>query len=158
MRNKANELIQRMKAKGLTLAFAESITCGLAATKLSSCIGTSDVLQASLVCYTPEAKMQLLNIEKTTIDRFTCESPEVTREMVNNLAKLVKADVYAALTGLASPGGSESKEKPVGTVFFAVRFNDTTHAFRKLFRGTPSEIKLKAAKEMYKLILQVVTN
>ena len=157
MKRKANILIKKMKEKGLTLALAESITCGLTAMKLSSCIGVSDVLTASVVCYTPEAKMELLKIDGAIIEKCTCESQEVTDQMAEHLAKLIKADVYAAITGLASPDGSETKEKPVGTVFYAVRFNNKTHGFRATFRGTPLEIKTKAAVKMYDYVLEVIT-
>lgn len=156
IRKKANALVQYMESEGLTLVLAESMTCGLAAMKLSSCIGVSNVLLASLVCYTPKAKIQLLQVKKATIQRHTCESAEVTGQMALNLSKLVQADVYAAITGLASPDGSETQEKPVGTVFFAIRYKQKTHDFRKVFRGTPLEIKTKAAVELYGLILNLL--
>lgn len=144
IQKKANALVQRMQTDGLTLVLAESMTCGLAAMKLSSCIGVSDVLLASLVCYTPKAKIQLLQVKQATIQRHTCESHEVTREMAENLSKLVEAD------------GSETTEKPVGTVFYAVRYRKKTHDFRKVFRGTPLEIKTKATVELYGIILKLI--
>jgi nicotinamide-nucleotide amidase len=156
MQNKANELVRSMQAEGLTLVLAESMTCGLAAAKLASCVGVSDVLLASLVCYTPKAKKKLLQVKQTTIQRYTCESHEVTREMAENLSKLIQADVYAAITGLASADGSETSEKPVGNVFYAISYQGTTHDFRKVFRGTPLEVKTKAAKELYRLILKLI--
>lgn len=156
IQKKANGLVQYMKTNGLTLVLAESMTCGLAAVKLSSCIGVSNVLLASLVCYTPKAKTQLLQVKQATIRRHTCESAEVTAQMAENLSKLIEADVYAAITGLASADGSETKDKPVGTVFFAIRYKHKTHNFRKVFRGTPLEIKTKAAVELYRLILKLI--
>jgi len=153
MKPASKELIAYMQEKKLSLALAESITCGLAAAKLSSCIGVSDVLQASVVCYTPDAKAQLLGVRQQTMDRFTCESAEVTAEMAAGLAEKSKADVYAALTGLASKGGTESKDKPVGTVFYAMRYAGKLYETRKLFRGSPLEIKEKACKELYTWIL-----
>ena len=155
MKRKANTLIKHMKEKELTLALAESITCGLAAMKLSSCIGVSDVLTASVVCYTPQAKMELLQVDRSIIDKCTCESPEVTQQMARNLSNQVHADVYAAITGLASPDGSETKEKPVGTVFYAIYFKKKTYDFREVFRGTPLEVKTKAAVKLYDYILEV---
>lgn len=145
-----------MRSEGLTLVLAESVTCGLAAMKLSSCIGVSEVLLASTVCYTPEAKKQLLNVKEATISKYTCESPEVTREMAKSLPKLIKADVYAAITGLASSDGSETQEKPVGTIFYAIHYKGKTHDFKKVFLGTPLEIKTKAAIEIYSLILELL--
>lgn len=152
MNSRSNEFVKAMKEQGLTLALAESITCGMAAEMLATAIGTSDVLQGAIVCYTPEVKHSLLKIPKEVIEKHTCESMEVTRLLATHLKKLIKADVYAALTGLASPGGSETKAKPVGTVFICVKFRNKLYKKRFLFRGTPVEIREKACIALYKMI------
>lgn len=100
--------------------------------------------------------MQLLQVKRATISRHTCESAEVTREMAENLSEQVEASIYAAITGLASSDGSVTRDKPVGTVFYAIHYQDETHDFRKVFRGSPLKIKTKAAVELYELILKLV--
>ncbi len=154
--NTTRKFINTLKEKELTVAFAESMTCGLAAHKLSTVKGVADVLSGSIVCYTPDVKMKLLRVKKDVICKNTCESQEVTDALAVNLTKLIKADIYGAITGLASEGGSESREKPVGTVFFSVLYKNKQHRLRKLFRGTPSEIKEKACEALYKFLLHVV--
>ncbi|MCD6065623.1 MAG: hypothetical protein K0S33_449 [Bacteroidetes bacterium] len=154
MDKKANLLIQKLKAKGLTLALAESMTCGLAAHKLSGCPGTSEVLTGSIVCYTPEVKINLLSVPKKRIEKYTCESQQVTETLAQNLSKIVEADICAAVTGLASTGGSETKNKPVGTVFLSVYTKRKIYNERKLFRGSPLEIRKKACTALYELILR----
>lgn len=153
MEKQAQKLIRQLKTSKLTLALAESITCGLVAHRLSGCIGTSEVLKGSIVCYTPEVKMSVMHVPKKLIDRCTCESKEVTELLAKNLSKIIKADICAAITGLASPGGTETKEKPVGTVFFSVYYKNKIYNHRQIFRGTPLEIKKKAADAMYKFII-----
>jgi nicotinamide-nucleotide amidase len=148
-----NQLIKTMKDKGLTLALAESMTCGMASFKLSNTVGTSEVLKGSIICYTPEVKTSLLKITEKEIKKYSCESKEVTESLARHLKDLVKADIYAAITGLAAAGGSETKEKPVGTVFFSV-MNKKIHNYRKRFYGSPLEVKTKACIELYKLILK----
>lgn len=150
-----NKLIKTLKGMKLTLAFAESITCGLATQKLSNFKGTADVLKVSIICYTPEVKIKLLKITQKSIQKFTCESAEVTAGLANNLHRLIQADLCAAITGLASPGGTETKEKPVGTVFFAVRYKNKIYHHRKVFRGTPLEKREKACEELYCFILKI---
>ncbi|HEY1040471.1 MAG TPA: nicotinamide-nucleotide amidohydrolase family protein, partial [Bacteroidia bacterium] len=105
MKKAAKKLVKKLKENNLTLALAESMTCGLAAHKLSGCVGVSDVLAGAIVCYTPGVKQKLLGISKTTILKHTCESKEVTEELSKKLSKLIKADIHAAITGLASEGG-----------------------------------------------------
>ncbi|MCW3104802.1 MAG: hypothetical protein JWO09_3242 [Bacteroidetes bacterium] len=156
MNKKVNDFVKTLKEQKLTLALAESITCGLAAQKLATCIGTSDVLKGAVVCYSPEVKMGLLKIPKKVIEKHTPESREVTRQLAANLGQLIDADIYAAITGLASPGGSETKQKPVGTVFYCIRHKNKTINERKVFKGSPLEIRTAACMALYELILEKV--
>lgn len=151
-----NLLVHRLKEEKLTLALAESVTCGLAAHKMSTCVGVSDVLKGSIICYTPEVKKKLMGVPKQMIDECSCESMEVTETLAINLSKLIKADIHGAITGLASEGGSESPKKPVGTIFLCVRYKNKLYKLRKVFRGTPSEIKEKACLNLYKMILSIL--
>lgn len=156
MHKEVNSFVKQLKERKLRLALAESITCGMATHKLATCVGTSDVLVGSIICYTPEVKNQLLRIPKTTIEKHTCESTQVTEALAKNLSKLIKADIHAAITGLASKGGSETKEKPVGTVFFCITYKNKVFRYKKLFRGSPTEVKEKACLQLYKFILKSV--
>lgn len=156
MNKSAAKIIKTLKSQGLTLAIAESMTCGMAANKLSFVPGTSDVLIGSIVCYTPEMKMSLLKVTRKQIEKYSCESKEVTETLVKNLSTLIKADIYAAITGLASEGGSETKEKPVGTVFFSVKKGKNVYNQRLRFYGTPLTIHKKACTALYDFILSLL--
>jgi nicotinamide-nucleotide amidase len=152
----SNKLVKQLKAQGLTLALAESMTAGLASSKLAVYKGVAEVLTGSIVCYSPEVKHTLLDVSCEVMDKYTCESREVTEELATNLANKIHADIHAAITGLACEGGSETPEKPVGTVFFSVLFNGRLHSERRLFRGTPSEIREKACGFLYDFVLEVI--
>ena len=156
MNRAAAKLIKAMESKKLTLALVESMTCGLAANKLAFIPGVSEVLKGSIICYTPEIKMKLLRVSKKVINKYSCESREVTEIITKNLSTLITADVYAGITGLASAGGSESKEKPVGTVFFTVRKGREIYNHKQRFYGTPLSIHKKACETLYKFILSKV--
>ncbi len=151
-----NALIKSLKKNNLTLALAESVTCGMASAALGNGPGTADVFKGSIVCYSPDVKMKLLNVSKANIKKYTCESHEVTMLLSKHLRQLIKADIYAAVTGLASEGGSETKTKPVGTVFFCILKNNRTYSYKKLYKGSPLQIKKKACKELYQLILKTI--
>jgi len=140
----------------LTLALAESVTCGLAAAKLATCPGTFDVLRGSVVCYHEEVKKELLKVPLTHIRKFTSESPHVTHDLAKGLKTLITADIYGAVTGLASAGGSETKIKPVGTIFFCVLFKGRIIKEKKVYRGTPLQIREKACFGLYDLITREV--
>jgi nicotinamide-nucleotide amidase len=152
MKKTVNRLLNFFEEKGLTLSMAESMTCGLASHQLNIVKGTSEVLMGSIVCYSEMVKTGLLGIKPTLIRKYTAESREVTAELAKALKKFFKSDVYAAITGLASPGGSENKRKPVGTVFISVKYKGKIWSQKKQFKGTPLQIKRKACEEMYRFI------
>jgi nicotinamide-nucleotide amidase len=43
---------------------------------------------------------------------------------------------------LLKKGGSESKQKPVGTFFYCIDYKNETYIFKKIYQGHP-ETKLK---------------
>ena len=98
----------------------------------------------------------MFKISQGMIDKFTCESKEVTEVLAEKLALFIKGDIYAAKTGLASQGGSETKSKPVGTVFFCIKYRNRIYNERKVFRGSPLQIRQKACNALYRSILQKV--
>lgn len=156
MNTSTNQLVQLLREKNLCLALVESVTCGLASHQLSTCIGTTEVFKGSIVCYAPEVKTTLLKINAALIRKYTAESQQVTDALAARLGSLIEADIYGAITGLAAPGGSESRSKPVGTIFISVMYKGQLHKEKKLFRGTPTEIRKKACLALYKKIIKVI--
>lgn len=152
----ADLFVKKLKQRGLTLALAESVTCGMAASMLANTEGTSEVLKGAIICYTPEIKNKLLRVPQKLIDKYTCESMQVTAALANNLVLVIQADISAALTGLAAAGGSETKKKPVGTVFFCMKYRNKIFKERELFKGTPRQIRKKACDHLFKMILKRV--
>lgn len=152
----ANALVKKLQKRSVKIALAESITCGLATSKLGVYKGVASILAGSVVCYTPEVKGDLLKVRKSTMDEYTCESQEVTDELAQNLVSVIEADLHAAITGLACAGGSETKEKPVGTVFFSIFYKSRLFRERRLFRGTPSEVREKACDFLYDFIIKTI--
>ena len=154
MKSLVKKLMKRLIEKKLTVAFAESVTCGLVSHQLNITTGTSEIFMGSIVCYNEKVKMDLLKVKPSLIKKYTAESQEVTDALVKNLPQLIPADVFVAITGLDADGGSESPEKPVGTVFFSFLYNGKIVRRRKVFKGSPLAIKKSACEEVYKLILE----
>jgi nicotinamide-nucleotide amidase len=152
MDKRVNDFIKALEIRKLKFAVAESITCGIISQKLGNTIGTSKVFEGAIVCYTPEVKNRLLNVPQQIIDKYSTESMEVTERLARNLKKLIHANICAAVTGLASEGASESKLKPVGTVFFCFMYRNKMFKEKKLFRGTPMEIREKACYRLMDFI------
>jgi nicotinamide-nucleotide amidase len=151
----STQLIHTFREKNLTLALAESMTCGLAAHTLASVRGTADVLMGSIVCYSEDVKTCVLHVSPRMIKKYTAESQQVTDALITQLRKMITSDVYAAITGLASEGGSETKTKPVGTVFFSVFIYGRLHRIRKKFTGSPLMIRKKACEFLYRELVRL---
>ncbi len=119
----------------LTIAFAESATAGRLSAEFSMIENAGKFLKGGIVCYDACLKENLLSVDHTLIQTYTPESMEVTQAISHGLSRLIPADILIGVTGLTSAGGSETAEKPVGTVFiyanhkgelaFSQRFNFT---------------------------------
>ena len=158
MPHPAHTLANYLKTNNLSIALAESITCGLGSHRLGNVIGASDFFKGSIICYDEAVKINLLKVSKALVKQYTAESQQVTDKLAKNLRGLFKADIYAAITGLATAGGSETARKPVGTVFYSIYYCDHFYRLRKKFNGPPLLIKKQACDEWYKFIYRVVRN
>lgn len=143
-----------LKDRGLTIAFAESATAGRLASEFSLCADSGSILKGGLVCYDAQVKESVLGIDPALIQQFTPESEEVTRELAFRLRDLISSDVQVAVTGLTTPGGSETPQKPVGTMFIHILIKERSIAIRNVFEGTPEQIVLLAADLAAKTIIQ----
>lgn len=128
--------------KKLTIFFLESASAGYLSYKFSLNPLSGNILVGSLVCYDLSVKEDLLKISSKLIQRHTAESMQVSKEMIKKGKKEIKADIYVSCTGLLKKGGSESKEKPVGTFFYCIDYKNKIYSFRAEYKGKP-EIKLQ---------------
>ena len=129
-----------MARKHLKIAFAESATAGSLCSAFALCPESGDILVGGIVSYDLSVKEDLLQIPPEITRTYTAESAEVTQCMAQRLTRLLAADVYVAVTGLARAGGSETPEKPVGTMFIHLLFNDRSIALREVFTGDQEAI------------------
>ena len=114
----ARKVVEANRAAGLRVATAESCTGGLVAAALTEIPGSSEVLEASFVTYSNEAKQDLLGINSDVVETFGAVSIATAWAMAQQALIKTGADVAVAITGIAGPGGG-SEKKPVGTVVFA---------------------------------------
>ena len=108
-----------LRARGLTIATAESCTGGLLAARLTDLAGSSDYVLGGLVVYSNEAKAALAGVDPALIERVGAVSLEVAEALADGARAALDADLGVGITGVAGPGGG-TPEKPVGLVWLSV--------------------------------------
>lgn len=157
MRTAVSQCSEALARRKWTIAFAESASAGRLAYEFALAPRSGETLIGGIVCYNACVKKDILEVDPKLIATHTAESAEVTQALAEAYGRSVPADVCVALTGLTAPGGSETPQKPVGTVFIHVKFPHTSVAERLLFAGGPEDIVEQAVMAVASLILRQLT-
>lgn len=131
-------------ARAARLAFAESCTGGLVASRVTDVPGSSRYLLGGVVAYHNNAKASLLRVPRRMLGRCGAVSAPVAAAMARGARKLFKAEIAVAVTGVAGPGGG-SPGKPVGMVYVAVCGFGRTRCRNALFAGDRQRVRGQAA-------------
>ena len=107
-----------LQDRGWRVACAESLTGGALGARLTDAAGASLWFAGSAVCYTDEAKRDVLGVPEDVLEGPGAVSEECAVAMSRGARRLYGARVGVALTGVAGPGEREG-EAP-GTVWVAV--------------------------------------
>jgi nicotinamide-nucleotide amidase len=125
---------------------AESCTGGLIAAVLTSVSGSSAWVDRSFVTYSNESKMQMLGVQKETLDVYGAVSEETARAMALGALSRSSATFAYSVTGVAGPTGG-SAAKPVGMVCFGFAGRnangtiDAPRSFTRLLSGDRSAVR-----------------
>ncbi len=115
----AQRTLDACLARKLKIVTAESCTGGLLAGALTENAGSSLVFERGFVTYSNEAKQELLGVPAEIIAAHGAVSAETAEAMANGALERSRAQLAAAITGIAGPDGG-TEEKPVGLVHFAL--------------------------------------
>ncbi len=149
-------VLNMLKARGMTLAAAESCTGGLIASAFVDMSGASEVFKAGLVTYMEEMKVRLLGVKSETLINHTAVSPQTAEEMCVNVSKLCGADIGVSSTGYAGPDGGTDTE-PVGTVYIGIYIFGSAHIRRLSLNGDRNEVRNKAVEEVFNFLYELLT-
>ena len=147
---------EALAAKGWNIAFAESASAGRLSAEFSLTPLSGKILRGGIVCYEVFVKEQILLVAHDLIEKYTPESAEVTSALAQRASVIFNSDVTVALTGLTTPGGSETEEKPVGTIFLTIITPVGTIDHREVFTGSPEQIIQQAADRAASLIIEKI--
>ena len=165
----AEYLIRLLVKRSMYLAAAESCTGGLVADALTSVSGASSCFWGSFVCYTPQAKKQMLGVGEDTLNRYGAVSKETAGLMALGALEKSGADAVVSVTGFAGPGtAGNSTNTPVGTVWIASVLRskrtgnenpaDAAVVKKFHFNGSRNEVRAQAAREAIIQITELLEN
>ena len=110
-------LLAQLRAAGLSLGVAESLTGGALAASIVSVPGASAVFRGGVVSYATDLKAALLGVPLSVLAEYGAVHPQVAIGMADGARSRLGVDLALATTGVAGPGQQDGQG--VGTVFLA---------------------------------------
>jgi nicotinamide-nucleotide amidase len=148
-------VLEHCRARGLTLATAESCTGGLVASRITAVPGASDVFLGSVVAYANTVKEAGLDVSAELLATHGAVSAEAAAAMAAGARERLGADVAVAVTGVAGPGGG-TPEKPVGLVFAHAVSPDGEKSVRTELPGDREMIRGRATAASLHLVRRLL--
>lgn len=145
-------IIKKLVEKNLTISFAESCTGGKMASYLIETPGSSAVVKGGLIAYWDEIKKELLYVSNASLKAQGAVSKSVVDEMLKGANERFKTDFCIAISGIAGPGGAV-KNKPIGTVYVGVRYQDIQIVERVQLKGSRMDIQRQSVYYALSLLL-----
>lgn len=150
------QLAEKLNEKKWSLATAESCTGGGLSAAITSRPGSSTWFERGFVTYSNAAKIELLGVKKSTLDKEGAVSAKCALEMAIGGLANSKADICISITGIAGPDGG-TKDKPVGTIFIAITYDSQTFHQAFLFHGDRNSIREQTITAALKMLIKSLT-
>lgn len=136
----AADLGQRLHARELRLATAESCTGGWIAKAMTDVAGSSQWFEGGLVTYSNALKTALLGVPAAMLGRFGAVSEPVVALMARGARVATGCGAAVAVSGVAGPDGG-TPEKPVGLVWFGFDVENRAWTVQQHFEGDREAVR-----------------
>ena len=114
-----NIIIDFLLKSNKTISFAESCTGGALSKRIVLIPGASEIFQGSIVSYSNNSKINILNIKNEDIQKHSVVSEKVAKEMAVNAMKIFNSDYSISTTGNAGPSVSDNLSN-IGDCFISI--------------------------------------
>ena len=142
--------VAALASRGLTVAFAESLTAGLASGRMASVPGASSVLRGSLGTNVDSAKRELLRVPEAVLAGPGPVSAECAAAMAVGAREAFGADYAVSTTGWAGP--TRGDEQPVGTVYYGLAGSEGVITAVRHHLGQREQVRRHAAQTALDLL------
>jgi nicotinamide-nucleotide amidase len=149
----AARLVMLCRARGVTVATAESCTGGLIAAAITEIPGSSAMFTHGFVTYANAAKTEMLGVPAGLIEAVGAVSEAVARRMAEGARQRAGATLAVSVTGVAGPDGG-TPEKPVGTVWFGLETPSGVTTYSKRFAGNRREVREQSVAFALELLVK----
>jgi nicotinamide-nucleotide amidase len=151
------KLIKTFTEKNLRISIAESCTGGYISHMLTNISGASSVFERGIVCYSNQAKIDLLNVDPIILEKFGAVSENVVRQLAYNIRLLSNVNIGIGVSGIAGPTGG-TPEKPIGIVYIGISTEKkiSTHEFN--FKTDRITFKKKVLKKIIQFLEEISLN
>jgi PncC family amidohydrolase len=151
----AEELLDRLRGTGTTLATAESLTGGLLGATVTAVAGSSDVYVGGVVSYAVSVKTAVLGVPEAVLRDHGVVSAECAAAMAEGARDLTAADLALSTTGVAGPGPHDGVA--AGTVWIAAATASGTETRLLELGGDRDAIRRAACDAALALGLEAAT-
>lgn len=139
MSTRAAEVVAALRARGLTLATAESLTGGALASAIVSVPGASNVFVGGIVAYATRVKAEALGVDAALLAAEGAIHPDVAEQMAVGVRARLSADVGVATTGAAGPDPQDGHDP--GEVWLGVATASGVRSVRLALGGDRTKIR-----------------
>ena len=144
-------IIQFLKKEKQTLSIAESITGGNLSSSFISESGASNFFLGSVVTYSKNSKIEILNISSEDLQNNSLVSEYVSKNMAESCKKLFKSSYSISTTGNAGPKTNDSVSN-VGQVFISVASKSGIFTEEFNFEGNRKEIIEQTVENAHRIL------
>ena len=131
-----------LRGQDKMLALAETATGGLLANAFTGVHGACKFFAGGIVCYSNDAKMQLLDVPECLLKQHSAVSDECAVALATGAAETLGADYALAVTGFAGPC-TGATQHPVGTIFIALHAPHGVWSKKLNYPGPRETVKVR---------------
>ncbi|MCH2163080.1 MAG: CinA family protein [Marinovum sp.] len=146
----ARDIVTLATEKNLHISTAESCTGGMVAAAITDVPGSSSIFERGFVTYSNAAKVEMIGVSQSHLDKHGAVSEPVVRDMATGALHAARANIAVSISGIAGPGGSE--HKPEGRVCFGLAQGEQVTTETVDF-GALGRAKVRTAATQYALDL-----